>query len=218
MPVNTTIFTTVYNIFILGASFEGNQCVSSSTQALACSRRSYSGERCKVKKEMKSREELSPSLVFIFSRSFLLDTAPHYLTTWNRLPRHSFTTFLWCTRVCEVSKWYSLKGKNSLRGVKFWTAAQPVPRNPEMPSTEYYKLNRGSFLYSFGVFCLIIHNQERLKLFKTRMHQNPDTVHNHNVPQPAKVLFIHSLSMDQWLMQILHTPGSIHCNLRWPKS
>ena len=134
--VNATIFTTVYNIFILGASFEGNQCVSSSTQALACSRRSYSGERCKVKKEMKSRGELSPSLVFIFLRSFLLDTAPHYLTTWNRLPRHSLTTFLWCTRVCEVSKWYSLKGKNLLRGGKFWTAAQPVPRNPEMPSTE----------------------------------------------------------------------------------
>ena len=64
---------------------------------LACSKRSDSGERCEVKKAMKSRgglgtevrerslSHLSPSLAFIFSRSFLRRTAPHYLNAWNRL-------------------------------------------------------------------------------------------------------------------------------------
>ena len=99
--VNATIFTTVYNIFILGASFEGNQCVSSSTQALACSRRSDSGNRYEVTKEMKTRGGTLP-LPFIFSCSFLLRTTPRYLNAWNRLARHSRTTFL-CVRVCEVS-------------------------------------------------------------------------------------------------------------------
>ena len=57
------------------------------------SKRSDSGERCEVKKAMKSRgglgrevlSHLSRSLAFIFSRSFLLRTAPHYLNAWNRL-------------------------------------------------------------------------------------------------------------------------------------
>ena len=48
---------------------------------LACSKRSDSGERCEVKKAMKSRG----GLVFIFSRSFLVRTASHYLNAWNRL-------------------------------------------------------------------------------------------------------------------------------------
>ena len=54
---------------------------------LACSKRSDSGERCEVKKAMKSRGGLgrAPSLAFILSRSFLLRTAPHYLNAWNRL-------------------------------------------------------------------------------------------------------------------------------------
>ena len=52
---------------------------------LACSKRSDSGERCEVKKAMKSRGGLSPSLAFIFLRSFLLRTASHYLNAWNRL-------------------------------------------------------------------------------------------------------------------------------------
>ena len=66
----------------------------------ACSKRSNSGERCEVKKAIKSRgglgtevreltslslSHLAPSLAFIFSRSFLLRTAPHYLNAWNRL-------------------------------------------------------------------------------------------------------------------------------------
>ena len=63
--LNATILTTVYNIFILGASFEGNLCVSSSTQALACSRRSDSGERCEVK-EMKIRGGTLPLPRFYF--------------------------------------------------------------------------------------------------------------------------------------------------------
>ena len=48
---------------------------------LACSKRSYGGERCEVEKAMKSRG----GLAFIFSGSFLLRTAPHYLNAWNRL-------------------------------------------------------------------------------------------------------------------------------------
>ena len=60
-------------------------------RVIACSKRSDSGERCEVKKAMKSRGglgrevHLSPSLAFIFLRSFLLRTAPHYLNAWNRL-------------------------------------------------------------------------------------------------------------------------------------
>ena len=41
--------------------------------SLACSKRSGSGERCEIKK------------AFIFSRSFLLSTAPYNLNAWNRL-------------------------------------------------------------------------------------------------------------------------------------
>ena len=52
---------------------------------VACSKRSDSGERCEVKKAIKSRGLSSSSLAFIFSRSFLLRTAPHYLNAWNRL-------------------------------------------------------------------------------------------------------------------------------------
>ena len=62
---------------------------------IACSKRSDSGERSEVKKAMKSRGGLGrevltgvpplTSLAFIFSRSFLLRTAPHYLNAWNRL-------------------------------------------------------------------------------------------------------------------------------------
>ena len=51
---------------------------------IACSKRSDSGERCEVKKAMKSRGGLGRE-AFIFSRSFLLRTAPHYLNAWNRL-------------------------------------------------------------------------------------------------------------------------------------
>ena len=64
-------------------------------RVLACSKRSDSAERCEVKKAMKSRgglgrevrslSHLSSSLAFIFSRSFLLRTAPHYLNAWNWL-------------------------------------------------------------------------------------------------------------------------------------
>ena len=61
---------------------------------LACSKRSDIGERCEVKKAMKRRgglgrevqeRHISSSLAFIFSRSFLLRTAPHHLNAWNRL-------------------------------------------------------------------------------------------------------------------------------------
>ena len=56
--------------------------------ALACSKRSDSGEQCEVKKAMKSRGGLGTEvLAFIFSRSFLRRTAPHYLNAWNRLQR-----------------------------------------------------------------------------------------------------------------------------------
>ena len=49
-----------------GLSFEGNQSVSSRTQAQACSRRSDSGEWCEVKKEMKSRGGTLPLPRFYF--------------------------------------------------------------------------------------------------------------------------------------------------------
>ena len=74
--------------------------------ALACSKRSDSGERFEVKKAMKSRgglgrevrepslSHLSPSLAFIFSRSFLLRIAPHYLNAWNRLVLLASADFL----------------------------------------------------------------------------------------------------------------------------
>ena len=53
---------------------------------LACPKRSDSGERCEVKKAMKSRGRPGREVSYIFSRSFLLRTAPHYLNAWNRLP------------------------------------------------------------------------------------------------------------------------------------
>ena len=52
-------------------------------QSIACSKPSDSGERCEVKIAMKSRGGLGRA--FIFSRSFFLRTAPHYLNAWNRL-------------------------------------------------------------------------------------------------------------------------------------
>ena len=84
------------------------------TEGIACSKRSDGGEWCEVKKAMKSRgrtgergagtlSHLSPSLAFIFSRSLLHRTAPHYLNAWNRLQKervyivklHSEWVWLW---------------------------------------------------------------------------------------------------------------------------
>ena len=48
--------------------------------SIACSHRSDNGERCEVKKAMKSEGGL-----FIFLSAFLLRTTPHYLNAWNRL-------------------------------------------------------------------------------------------------------------------------------------
>ena len=72
-------------------------------QKLACSKRSDSGERCEVKKAMKSRGGLErevPSLTLssIFSRSFLLRTAPHYLNVRNWLFVHA----LWCFKILNT--------------------------------------------------------------------------------------------------------------------
>ena len=84
--------------------------------SLACSERSDSGERSEVKKAMKSRgglrrevrevkcgslSHLSPSLDFIFSRSFLLRTAPHYLNAWTRLEPTALSA-----RSLTWSPWY----------------------------------------------------------------------------------------------------------------
>ena len=60
------------------------------------------GERCEVKKAMKSRGGLErevPSLTLssIFSRSFLLRTAPHYLNARNWLFVHA----LWCFKILK---------------------------------------------------------------------------------------------------------------------
>ena len=43
---------------------------------IACSKRSDSGERCEVKKEIKSRGGLSPSLAFIFRAPFYFAPLP----------------------------------------------------------------------------------------------------------------------------------------------
>ena len=73
---------------------------------LACSKRSDSGERCEVKKAMKSRgnwgERCGNSLtslplsLFFLSRSFLLGPAPHYLNAWNRLLNFQTCTVTLC--------------------------------------------------------------------------------------------------------------------------
>ena len=61
---------------------------------LACSKRSDSGERCEVKKAMKSRGglgrevPLSPLLLprfYFFALLFTLHRSPPYLNAWNRL-------------------------------------------------------------------------------------------------------------------------------------
>ena len=135
--VNANIFTTVYNIHSWGLSFEGNQCVSSSTQALACSRRSDTGEWCEVKKEMKSRGETLPLALPCFYFFMLLFTS--HCSPLSECLEQATQALPYLFFVCAClwgQYWYSLKGKNLLRGGKFWTAAQPVPRNPEMPSTE----------------------------------------------------------------------------------
>ena len=67
--------------------------------SVACSKRSDSGERCEVKKAMKSRGGL---------RS-LLRTAPHYLNAWNRLmavklgPPTQDRNTAWTLSICDVS-------------------------------------------------------------------------------------------------------------------
>ena len=101
MPTFSQLFTI---LSFLGLSFEGNQCVSSSIQALTCSRHSDSGERCKVKKEMKSRGETLPPP----PPSFLFFHAPFYFpplpTTWMPGTGYPGTPLpLLCERVCEVS-------------------------------------------------------------------------------------------------------------------
>ena len=59
---------------------------------IACSKRSDSGERCEVKKPMKSRGGLGREVPLPFPRFYffaflLLRIAPHYLNAWNRLDR-----------------------------------------------------------------------------------------------------------------------------------
>ena len=81
--------------FLRASSCFVNLHTSDMQFVIACSKRSDSGERCEIKKAMKSRGGLGrevltgvtplTSLAFIFSRSFLLRTAPHYLNAWNRL-------------------------------------------------------------------------------------------------------------------------------------
>ena len=81
---------------------------------LACSKRSDSGERCRVKKAM----HLSSSLAFIFSRSLLLRTAPHYLNAWNRLNPCLNTVQIFLFRKAEERNWsFQKKKKKSLEGV-----------------------------------------------------------------------------------------------------
>ena len=50
---------------------------------------------------------LSASLAFIFSRSFLLRTAPHYLNAWNRLQPNALFFFFQV-----ISRHVELQGKS----------------------------------------------------------------------------------------------------------
>ena len=88
-----------------------------------CSKRSDSGERCEVQKAMKSRGGLErevPSLTlsFIFSRSFLLRTAPHYLNARNWLFVHA----LWCFKILNTRVWLC----TSLRAVHLSCHSKPA--------------------------------------------------------------------------------------------
>ena len=59
---------------------------------------------------------LNPTIFTTVSNIFILGASPLKGTNVpHQVPRHSLTIFL-CARVCEASKWYSLKGKNVLRG------------------------------------------------------------------------------------------------------
>ena len=53
-------------------------------KTIACSKRSDSGERCEVKKAMKSRGGLGREAFYFFALLFTR-TAPHHLNAWNRL-------------------------------------------------------------------------------------------------------------------------------------
>ena len=66
----------------------------------ATGERSDSGERCEVKKAMKSRG----GLAFIFSRSFLLRTAPHYLNAWNKPAGVTFWKGFYSKKVYKKGK------------------------------------------------------------------------------------------------------------------
>ena len=137
--VNANIFHNCLQHFhFWGLSFERNQCVSSSTQALACSSRSDSGKRYEVTKEMKTRGGTLP-LPFIFSCSFLLRTTSRYLNAWNRLPRHSLTTFL-CVRVCEVSIDIHWRVK-----IYWGVESFELPLNPFQETQRCRPLNKAKF-------------------------------------------------------------------------
>ena len=60
----------------------------------------WAEESIKNKSYRRSLSHLSSSLAFIFSRSFLLRTAPHYLNAWNRLG------FVWTEKKPIVSVTY----------------------------------------------------------------------------------------------------------------
>ena len=80
-------------------------------------------ERCEVKKAMKSRGGLErevPSLTLssIFSRSFLLRTAPHYLNARNWLFVHA----LWCFKILNTRVWLC----TSLRAVHLSCHSKPA--------------------------------------------------------------------------------------------
>ena len=79
------------------------------TPFLACSKRSDSGERCEVKKGMKSRGGLGrevplPLPRFYFFALLLLRTAPHYLNAWDRLRHFLRGCRAYCTRWRKVTK------------------------------------------------------------------------------------------------------------------
>ena len=81
------------------------------TTKLACSKRSDSGERCEVKKALKSRGGLYFLYYlprYYFFALLLLRTSPHYLNAWNRLQPNALFFFFFQV----ISRHVELQGKS----------------------------------------------------------------------------------------------------------
>lgn len=72
-------------------------------------------------------------------------------------------------------------------------------------------------MYSFGVFCLIIHNQEQFKVFKNENALKPLQRAQAQCTTASKGV-VYSLTFNgSMVVADLTYPGSIHCKLRLQK-